>query len=59
VRAHFSLRVVVTACLMAVAFAPARGQFGQNKITYEHFDWQVYHSPHFDVHYYPAMEPFL
>jgi len=40
-------------------FAPARAQFGKNKITYRHFDWQVYASPHFDIHYYPDLEPFL
>jgi hypothetical protein len=34
-------------------------QFGENKITYETFSWHVYESPHFDVHYYPASEPFL
>ncbi len=27
--------------------------FGKNKITYQHFDWQIYHSPHFDVYFYP------
>lgn len=27
--------------------------FGQNKIAYETFDWQIYKSPHFDVYYYP------
>ncbi len=31
---------------------PALGQFGQNKITYLHFQWSVYRSPHFDLHYY-------
>ncbi|HXV76302.1 MAG TPA: BamA/TamA family outer membrane protein [Candidatus Polarisedimenticolaceae bacterium] len=33
--------------------------FGQNKIAYANFDWQVYKSPHFDVYYYPETEPFL
>ena len=34
-------------------------QFGKNKITYETFDWKVYESPHFNVHYYDAEEIFL
>lgn len=50
-------------CCLAVAVlaaAPAaHGQFGKNKISYETFDWQSYPSPHFDVYYYPEMEPFL
>jgi Tol biopolymer transport system component len=33
--------------------------FGKNKITYENFKWHVYQSPHFNIHYYPAEEPFL
>ena len=30
----------------------AEAQFGKNKIRYKDFDWQIYHSPHFDVYYY-------
>lgn len=26
--------------------------FGKNKIQYREFDWNIYHSPHFDVYYY-------
>lgn len=33
--------------------------FGKNKITYQHFQWHVYHSPHFDIYYYPEEEDFL
>ena len=39
---------------------PASGQyggyFGKNRIQYRDFDWQIYHSPHFDVYYYTAEE---
>jgi hypothetical protein len=38
---------------------PAPGQFGQPKVTYQRFKWQVYHSPHFDIYYYPEEEAFL
>jgi Tol biopolymer transport system component len=30
--------------------------FGKNKIQYRDFDWEIYHSPHFNVHYYKAEE---
>jgi len=33
--------------------------FGQNKIAYRKFEWHVYHSPHFNVHYYTAEESLL
>jgi hypothetical protein len=51
-------RILVALLLLAVAL-PASAQFGKNKITYMDFDWKVYESPHFDIHYYPEMEPFL
>jgi len=48
---------------LALASLPADAQlivfFGKNKINYETFDWRVYQSPHFDVHYYAEVEPFL
>ena len=37
--------------------APAQiGNFGQNKIQYQSFDWQVLAGTHVDVYYYPAEE---
>jgi Tol biopolymer transport system component len=33
--------------------------FGKNKIQYREFKWQIYHSPHFNVHYYLAEENLL
>ncbi|MEA2558863.1 MAG: hypothetical protein QOH06_367 [Acidobacteriota bacterium] len=37
-----------------------RGEgFGKNKIQYRDFDWKIYRSPHFNVHYYSAEEPSL
>jgi len=57
-------RAVVAACawsLFAVAPAPAQlyGSFGKNKIQYRDFDWQIYHSPHFDIYYYKDEENLL
>jgi Tol biopolymer transport system component len=46
--------------LLAVLLpAPAAAQFGKNKVQYDHFDWKIYHSPHFDVYYYPEEEALL
>ena len=34
-----------------------RGEgYGKNKIQYREFDWKIYRSPHFNVHYYSAEE---
>ncbi len=47
-----SVRLALCLACLAAAAVPASAQFGQNKITYETFDWQIYKAPHFDVHYY-------
>jgi len=52
-------RAAVALLLGAVlAAVPASGQyggyFGKNRIQYRDFDWQIYHSPHFDVYHYSA-----
>jgi len=55
-------RLLVSAVILAAALVPSQAQylgFGQNKITYDVFDWHVYHAPHFDVYYYPEEEQFL
>jgi WD40 repeat protein len=33
--------------------------FGKNKVQYRDFDWKIYRSPHFNVHYYSAEEASL
>lgn len=43
----------------SLAAPPAAAQFfsfGQNKIQYRGFDWQVIHGPHVDLYYYPEEE---
>jgi len=30
----------------------AEAQFGKNKVRYKDFQWEIYHSTHFDVYYY-------
>ncbi len=53
-------RLAALLAVAALAAAPAQAQqFGQNKVTYERFEWKVYPSPHFDIHYYGPDEAFL
>jgi len=33
--------------------------FGKNKVQYRSFKWSIYHSPHFNVYYYPGEEVLL
>ena len=63
-RPSFLRRHAVAGCaLLWLAAAPVAAQyatgFGKNKIQYREFDWQIYHSPHFDVYYYEAEEALL
>ena len=44
----------LTALLFAVMVfaAPSAYPFGQNKVVYDQFKWNIYHSTHFDIYYY-------
>ncbi|HWA58473.1 MAG TPA: DPP IV N-terminal domain-containing protein [Gemmatimonadales bacterium] len=48
-------RTAVLLCLVAglPAALPAQAYFGQNKVQYRAFDFQVLKTEHFDVYYYP------
>ena len=59
---HRSRRVFSTLLVLTVLFSlagPSAAQFGKNKIHYDNFDWRIYHSPHFDMYYYPEEEQLL
>ncbi|HEY2092611.1 MAG TPA: hypothetical protein VGJ81_12025 [Thermoanaerobaculia bacterium] len=47
------------ALLLVLAIAPAAYPFGQNKIVYDKFHWQIYHSTHFDIYFYDEEKPSL
>lgn len=53
-------RCFVSIALLALIPLSASGQFdsgfGKNKVRYGSFDWQIYHSQHFDAWYYPKAE---
>jgi Tol biopolymer transport system component len=49
-----SRRLLLAALLLAAAPAVATAQyFGQNKVQYKAFDFQILRTEHFDVHFYP------
>ncbi len=54
-----ALAVLVFALVSAPALEAQFRGFGKNKVRYDKFDWLIYHSPHFDVYYYPEEEHFL
>jgi hypothetical protein len=57
--AYFTRFATLTAFLCAVLCGapPAAAQyFGQNKVQYRTFDFQVLKTEHFDIHYYPEEE---
>jgi len=59
------LRRAAGAALAALALAAGAleaqysNYFGKNKVQYREFDWQIYHSPHFDIYYYEAEKDLL
>src|SRR5687767_5005491 len=50
---------IVLAPLPAAAQTPYIPYFGKNQIRYDHFDWQIYTTDHFEIYYYPDIEPHL
>jgi len=52
------VRLAVAVLLAALVAGPAAAQyFGRNKVLYEDFDFRVLRTEHFDVYYYPELEP--
>ena len=33
--------------------------FGKNQIRYDNFEWHIYKTDHFEIYYYPEIEPHL
>ena len=46
------MRRIALFVLIAVLVTPNAFPFGQNKIVYDRFHWNIYHSTHFDVFFY-------
>jgi len=48
----------VLSVLLAALAVPSQAQhFGRNKVVYDDFDFEQIQTEHFDVYYYPPMEP--
>jgi hypothetical protein len=43
----------------AVAQTPFVPYYGKNRIKYDKFDWHIYTTDHFEIYYYPEIEPHL
>ncbi len=54
-----ALSLLVATLLPVTLEAQYYNSFGKNKIQYRDFDWQIYHSPHFDVYYYTEQDALL
>ena len=56
--ALLALGTTLSPMLLHAQLGPQRGGqgYGKNKVQYRDFDWQIYHSPHFNVHYYKVEE---
>jgi len=48
--------VIITVIASTIAFSQAGYYFGQNKVQYKKFNWAVFRTEHFDVHYYGEEE---
>jgi len=59
------LFLAVATVLMGIAPAIAWAQtpyvpyFGKNRVKYDKFDWHIYESEHFEIYFYPEIEPHL
>ena len=53
-RQSFVLGTLTILCLLCWSPGAQAQYFGQNKVQYEHFDFKVLKTEHFDIYYYPA-----
>src|SRR5512132_3238933 len=59
------LSVVLATVLMTAVATSASAQtpyvpyYGKNQIRYDNFRWQIYTTDHFEIYYYPEIEPHL
>jgi hypothetical protein len=57
--------VAVTALAAVIVASVANAQtafvpyFGKNRVKYDNFKWQIYTTEHFEIYYYPDLEPHL
>ncbi len=45
-------RIIILTILFISVSIKSYSQFGQNKVMYDHFDFEVFNTPHFEIHNY-------
>src|SRR5512142_1868166 len=57
----FRRALIVTAslALLLTASTASAQYFGRNKVQWEHFNFKVLHTPHFDIYYYDQEQPVI
>jgi WD40 repeat protein len=53
------LKRVIALMVAVFAVAAPAFPFGQNKIVYDKFKWNIYHATHFDIYFYDEEKPAL
>src|SRR5258708_24515755 len=51
---HATLAALLGALLAGLPGSGGAQYFGRNKVQYEHFDFRIMRTPHFDLYFYPA-----
>src|SRR5437870_1305863 len=57
--ALLALAFIASAAHEAYAQTPYVPYFGKNRIRYDDFKWHIYTTDHFEIYYYPDIEPHL
>lgn len=55
----FAVGAVAGSAATAAAQTEFVPYFGKNQIRYDNFDWRIYTTDHFEIYYYPEIEPHL
>jgi len=50
---------LIAAPVAALAQTPYIPYFNKNQVRYDNFEWQIYTTDHFEIFYYPEIEPHL
>ena len=57
--AALALLLVAGAALESHAQTRFNPYYGKNRVKYDHFDWHIYTTDHFEIYYYPELEQHL
>ena len=57
--AALALLLVAGATVEFHAQSQSKSYYGKNRVKYDHFDWHIYTTDHFEIYYYPELEEHL